>query len=151
GRCASRKQRSVRQWLDQLAGDQQFGPSEPPVLAKQAEDIGADLGWVAVPVVFPVTVNLPIGAGQHMSVRGAPCADRLIRLVKQLVRPEMSCRSHQAWRRCREADLAMSGERPIELDAHFQVDLTVQVNRNMAACTRDLLCANDIPNGATGF
>jgi hypothetical protein len=44
----------------------------------------------------------------------------------------------------------MPGERPVELDAHFQVDLIIQVNRNMAACTRDLLRANNIPNSAAG-
>jgi hypothetical protein len=27
------------------------------------------------------------------------------------------------------------GEWPVELDANFQVDLLIQVHRNMAACT----------------
>jgi hypothetical protein len=44
----------------------------------------------------------------------------------------------------------MPAEWPVELDAHFQVDLIIQVNRNMAAGTRDLLRANYIPDGTTG-
>jgi hypothetical protein len=44
----------------------------------------------------------------------------------------------------------MPGERPVELDAHFRVDLTIQVDRNMAACTRDLLRTNYLPNRTAG-
>src|SRR6516162_1037248 len=44
----------------------------------------------------------------------------------------------------------MPAERPVELDAHFQVDLTIQINRDMAPCASDLLRSNDVPNRAAG-
>jgi hypothetical protein len=42
------------------------------------------------------------------------------------------------------------GERAVQLDAHFQVDLAVEVDRNMPTRARDLLRTKDIPNGTTG-
>src|SRR5579872_2997558 len=92
------------------------GPAQlrTTVCDEQAEDIGADLGWVEVPFAFPVTVNLPTGTGQYMPVGCAPRADRLIRLVKQVVRPEMGRCGHEAWRSCRDHHLTMPAERPVD-------------------------------------
>src|SRR5262249_24000772 len=43
-----------------------------PSFLKQIEDVRGDLGWVAVPLFFPVTVDLPIEACQRMPVVPAP-------------------------------------------------------------------------------
>src|SRR5438270_12123565 len=60
-----------------------------PVGSKQIVDFGGDLGWVAVPFVFPVTVDFPIRAGQRVSILPAPQKNRLVGLVDELVRPVM--------------------------------------------------------------
>jgi hypothetical protein len=73
-----------------------------------------------------------------------------MRLVKQVVRPEMGRCGHEAWRGCRNDDFPIPGERPVEFDAHFQIDLTIQVDRKMAPCTRDLLRPDYIPNSTAG-
>src|SRR6185312_14178986 len=56
---------------------------------QQVEDIGADPRRIAVPFIFPVTVNLPVGTCQRVPAVRAPPADRLMGLVKSAVRPEM--------------------------------------------------------------
>jgi hypothetical protein len=38
----------------------------------------------------------------------------------------------------------------LQLYTHFKVDLTVQVDRNMTTCPRDLLCPDDAPYRAAG-
>src|SRR5262245_42817794 len=50
----------------------------------------------------------------------------------------------------RTAHFASPGEGSGHFDAHFQVDLTVPVNRNVPACALYPLSAMDIPHGATG-
>jgi hypothetical protein len=45
----------------------------------------------------------------------------------------------------------MAREGSIEFDAHFQVDLTVPVDRDVPARTRDLLRAADAPHKAAGL
>ena len=81
----------------------------------------------------------------------APPADRVMRVVKLLVRPEMGRCGNEAWRSCRGDDFAVPAERVVEFDAHFQVDLAVPVDRHVPARTGHLLGAHDVPHGAAGI
>ena len=75
------------------------------------------------------------------------CAMTLVRSVASAATISVSSPAVQRRRRGLVDD---SGERPVQLDADFQVDLAVQVDRNMQPRTRDLLRANDVPDSTTG-
>jgi hypothetical protein len=70
--------------------------------------------------------------------------------VEEAVGAEVGRGGDEARRGGRGDDLAVPGERPVELDANFQVDLAVQVDRDVTAGTRDLLTTEDIPDGTAG-
>jgi hypothetical protein len=119
--------------------------SRHPVCLDQVEDIRADLGWVGIPFVCPMTVDFPVGAGQFVTMIGAPLANCLMCLVETVVGTEVRRRGYRAGRGERDGNLAVPGERSVQFDANFQVDLTVPVDRDVSACTRDLLRADDTP------
>src|SRR5439155_17462177 len=85
------------------------------------------------------------------SVVRAPQANRLVRLVELTVRPEMGRRGHEAGRGGRADDFAVPGERGVQFDAHFQVDRTVQIDRDVPPGTWDVLRADDAPHRAAGI
>src|SRR5262245_8798200 len=118
---------------------------------EQVEDVGADLARVTVPFVFPVAVKLPAGTRQRITVVLAPAVDRLMGLAEEAIGPVMGRGGHETRRGYRGDDFAVPGERPVQLDAHFQVDLVIQVDRDVPASPRDLLRTKDIPDGAAGF
>jgi hypothetical protein len=51
----------------------------------------------------------------------------------------------------RADNFAMPAEWRLQLHAHFKVDLTVQVDRDMTTCPWDLLCPYDAPYRAAGL
>ena len=56
-----------------------------------------------------------------------------MRLVEQLVRPEMGRRGNETGRRGRGDNFAEPGERSVQFDADLQVNLTVPVDRDVPA------------------
>src|SRR5262249_48407590 len=99
----------------------------------------------------PVTVNLPTWTCQRIPVVSAPPANRLMRLVELTVRAVMGRGGDRARWRGRGDHVAVAGERGGQLDAYFQVDLIVPVDRDMPACTWNLLGADDTPHRAASF
>src|SRR5262249_49921155 len=106
---------------------------------------------VGIPRVNPVTVDFPARAGQCVAVIRAPLAYGLMGQVEAAIGTEVSRRGDRACGRGRADHFAVPGERCFELDAHFQVDLTVPVERHVPARSRDLLRADDTPYQAAGL
>ena len=63
---------------------------------EQVENIGAYLGWIGVPTLLPMTINLPTNAGQPMSVHGTPVANVGVGVAKTRIRAEVRGRCHEA-------------------------------------------------------
>jgi hypothetical protein len=53
-----------------------------PVRVKQIEDVRPDLGWITDPLLFPMSVNLPIRSRRRIAVIPAPHAYRFVCLVE---------------------------------------------------------------------
>src|SRR4051794_25439055 len=98
-----------------------------------------------------MAVDFPAGAGQLVTVLRGPVADCLMCLVEEGVGAEVRRGDHRAGRCGRTDDLAVAVEGGFELDADFQVDLLVPVERDVPARTRELLRADDAPHEAAGL
>ena len=82
-----------------------------PIIHEQIIDVGAYLGGIAIPFIFPVTVNLPTRAGQRVAIFLAPPQNRLMRRVHLSVRSEVRRRGDEPRRRGRADNLSAPGKR----------------------------------------
>src|SRR5438876_10268935 len=97
-----------------------------------------------------MAIDFPARARQDVAATRAPLADRLMRLGEPAVGTEVRRRGDRAGGGGGADDFAVSGERAVQFDAHFQVDHIVPVERDVPPRTRDLLRADDPPYRATG-
>lgn len=114
-------------------------------------NLRANLGRVAVPFVLPVAVDFPTGANQGVSVIAAPLENRVVGLVEPAVGAEMRGEGDQASRRRGADDFAVPGKRSLQLDADFEVDLAIEIDRDMPAGPCDFLGPDDAPHKAAGL
>src|SRR5439155_10428871 len=80
----------------------------------------------------------------------APLANRLMGRVELTVGPVMGRGNNKTGRGDRADHFAVPGERGVQLDAHLEVDLPVQVDRDVPPGARDLLRADDGPDRTAG-
>lgn len=65
---------------------------------QQVEHVGADQGWIGVPWVLPVVVNLPTDAGRLTLLLGAPFPNGGVRVREAAVGTEVGGGGREARR-----------------------------------------------------
>src|SRR6266576_6137027 len=96
------------------------------------EHVRADLRRIVVPCLLPMTVDLPLRTSQPVIVFCAPFLNRSVRSAKTTIGPKVrgGCRRTD-WGGGTD-DLPFLRKGPLYLDASFQTDAPVPVDRHVA-------------------
>ena len=100
-----------------------------------------------------MTVDFPVRSSQSATVIRAPPADGSVCFVKAAVRPDMHRCGDRSTGHSRAHDLAVTRKRrpAIQLYAHFQVDLAVEVQSYVALGTLNRSRPKHVPDEAAGL
>src|SRR5271156_5069733 len=97
-----------------------------------------------------MSINLPIRSRRSVIVLSAPGEDRFVGLTQQVVGSDVRRMRGQSGRGRRQDYGAITNQHGRRLDAAFDIDLIVQIYRDMSASAGDLIRAYEVPNPTAG-
>lgn len=103
---------------------------------EQMEHFGANLRWIGIPTLVPVTINLPTDLGQPMAVRGTPLANLGMCLAETPIRTEVTGGCDTTGRQLGNMNSVAPGERPRDLHSHLNTTRT-QIQSDVASQMRE--------------
>src|SRR5262249_32177617 len=125
------------------------GDRGPPSFGRhQIENVRTNLRRIVVPLLFPMTVDLPVRTGNAMIPGLAPVLNGFMGCPQSSVRTKMGNRRDGARGCCGPNHVVSFNEGPRQFDTNFQRERSVPVDRNMAT-TPHLLRAQSVPDKPT--